>query len=115
MTDSEKEVTRKMNKAYCPEKQTEENPILEYCKFIVFEKFEEIKIERPEKFGGNLTIKSYKELEEIFSKGDLHPADLKKTVGIYINKLLDPVRNHFKTNKTAAELLKKVESYQVTR
>ena len=30
MSDSEDEIKRKISKAYCPEKQTEENPILEY-------------------------------------------------------------------------------------
>ena len=36
MDDTEEDVNRKIKKAYCPEKQIEENPILEYCKFIVF-------------------------------------------------------------------------------
>jgi len=115
MTDTKEEVERKIKKAYCPEKQVNENPILEYCRYIIFERFNSIKIERPTKFGGNLVIKSYSELEKLYSKGDLHPLDLKNAVAVYINKLLDPVRNHFKTNKKAAELLKKVKSYEVTK
>lgn len=115
MTDTKEEVEKKIKKAYCPEKQIKENPILEYCKYIIFEKFDFIKIERPEKFGGNLEIKSYLELEDLFSSGRLHPLDLKNAVANYINKLLDPVREHFKKNKKAAELLKKVQSYEVTR
>lgn len=115
MNDSVEEVNRKIKKAYCPEKQIIENPILEYCKYIIFERFDSVKIERPEKFGGNLEIKSYSELEKIFAKGDLHPLDLKNTVAKYINELLEPVREHFKKNKKAAELLKKVKSYEVTR
>ncbi len=115
MTDSEKEIVRKFKKAYCPEKQVEDNPVLEYCKYIVFEKFPEFKIERPEKFGGNVSFKSYSELEKAFVKGDLHPADLKTSVAKYINELLIPVREHFSKNAKAKKLKELVESYQVTR
>jgi tyrosyl-tRNA synthetase len=115
MNDTIEEVNRKIKKAYCPEKQVKENPILEYCKYIIFERFDSIKIERPEKFGGNLEIKSYSELEKVYAKGDLHPLDLKNAVAKYINELLTPVREHFKKNKKAAELLKKVKSYEITR
>ncbi len=115
MTDTKEDVERKIKKAYCPEKQVNENPILEYCKYIIFEKFDKIKIERAEKFGGNLEIKSYAKLEGIYSNGKLHPLDLKNAVAVYINKLLDPARDHFKKNKKAAELLKKVKSYEITR
>lgn len=115
MTDTKEEVERKIKKAYCPEKQVNENPILEYCKYIIFERFNSIKIERPAKFGGNLAIKSYSDLEKLYLKGDLHPLDLKNAVAKYINELLEPVREHFKKDKKAAELLKKVKSYEVTR
>ena len=37
MTDSDDDIKRKFKKAYCPEKQVKDNPILEYCKYIVFE------------------------------------------------------------------------------
>jgi tyrosyl-tRNA synthetase len=115
MTDTEEEIKSKISKAYCPAKQAEENPILEYCKYIIFEKFDEVVIERPEKFGGSLIFKSYKELEKSFVKGELHPLDLKKTVAKYINEVVSPVRNHFENNKKAKELKELVESYAVTR
>ena len=115
MTDSEKDIKRKINKAYCPAKQTSENPILEYCKYIIFEKFKTLKIERPEKFGGNLEFENYSELTKAYSKGELHPMDLKNGVAVQINKLVEPVRKHFEKNKKAKELLKKVESFKVTR
>jgi len=38
MTDSQEDIKRKLSKAYCPEKVVDENPVLEYCKFIIFEK-----------------------------------------------------------------------------
>jgi len=66
MTDSEEEIKRKINKAYCPEKIIDENPLMEYAKYIIFEKFDSMKIERPEKFGGDLELNNYDELVKVF-------------------------------------------------
>jgi len=115
MTDSKKDVERKMNNAWCPLKQVKENPVLEYCKYIVFGKYDSFDIKRPEKFGGDLFIKSYEELETMYKKGDIHPLDLKKTTATYINEMLEPVREHFEKEKNAKKLKELVESYQVTR
>ncbi|MFO8016607.1 MAG: tyrosine--tRNA ligase [Candidatus Woesearchaeota archaeon] len=115
MTDTEEDINRKLNKAYCPEKQVEDNPVLEYCRYLIFERFNEMKIERPAKFGGDLTIGSYDELEGLFSKGELHPMDLKQSTARYINELIKPVRDHFEKNKKARQLLEQVKSFEVTR
>lgn len=115
MTDSEEEVKRKIKKAYCPEKQAKNNPILEYSKYILFERFDSIKIERSEKFGGSLEYISYEELEKDFVKGNIHPLDLKNAVACYINQLLIPIREHFEKDKRAKELYEKVKSFEVTR
>jgi len=115
MTDTEDDIKRKIQKAYCPEKVTHENPIMEYCKHIIFEKFPMIEIKRPEKYGGNLEIHSYDELVRIYAKGDLHPMDLKQAVTFYINELIKPVREHFEKDNKAKELFEKVQSFQITR
>jgi tyrosyl-tRNA synthetase len=115
MTDTPEEVERKMNKAYCPEKQIRENPILEYCRYIIFEKSRTFEIERSSKFGGNVSFESYRKLEKAYAEGKIHPADLKNSVGVHINQLLDPVRKHFEKNKKAKELLDKVNKLEVTR
>jgi tyrosyl-tRNA synthetase len=115
MTDSTEEVQRKIKKAYCPEKVINENPILEYCKYIIFEKFPVLEINRPEKFGGDLKIESYDELVKIFKEGKLHPMDLKNAVAARINDLLEPVRQHFSKNARAKKLLETIKSYEVTR
>ena len=115
MTDSEEEIKRKINKAYCPEKIINENPLMEYAKYIIFEKFDSMKIERPEKFGNDLELNSYDELVKVFKEGNLHPMDLKPAVADYINKLVEPVRKHFEKNKKAKELLEKVKSFKITR
>jgi len=115
MDDSEEEIKRKINKAYCPEGIVLENPILEYCKYIIFEKSKELKIERPVKFGGNLIINSYQELENIFLKKELHPMDLKNAVALRLIELLTPVKEHFAKNKKAKGLYEKVKGFEVTR
>lgn len=112
MTDTQEEIKKKFKKAYCPEGSVEDNPIMEYFKYIVFEKFDNITIERPEKFGGNIEISSYKELEDIYKERKVHPLDIKMTCSKYINELLVPVRKHFEENKEARDLLNQVESFK---
>ena len=117
MTDAAEEVERKITKAYCPEKQAEENPVMEYCRYIIFEsgKFRAFEIDRPAKFGGNLSFEKYSELEKAYANGRIHPADLKKAVAFHLNELLEPVRRHFDKNDKARELLDKVNDLEVTR
>jgi len=115
MTDSTAEVDKKIKSAFCPEKQLDGNPIIEYCKYMLFEKFDSLKVSRPEKFGGDLDIGSFSELTKIYSEGKLHPADLKHSVATHLNILLEPVRSHFKKNSRARKLLEQVESFDVTR
>ncbi len=112
MTDSEKDVEAKMNKAYCPEKTMQDNPVMDYAKHIVFEKFKNLEVERPAKFGGNVSFSSYAELETAFVAGKLHPMDLKKATAQSINKLIEPVRKHFEKNAKAGKLLKELDSAQ---
>jgi len=115
MTDPEDEVNRKIRKAYCPEGIVKENPILEYCRYILFERFDKFIVERPEKWGGNLEYSSYEQLESDFAEKKLHPADLKQAVARYINELLKPIRDHFENNPEAKKLKEEVEGFQVTR
>ncbi len=115
MTDNEKDVEKKINNAYCPEKQVTENPLAEYLRYIIFEKFPTITIERDKKFGGDLVFTSYEEFVHTYTAGKLHPLDLKKAVALHINKLLAPVRKHFSTNNKARQLLEQVNTFQITR
>ncbi len=114
MTDTTTDVERKIGNAYCPAKQIEENPIIDYCKHIIFEKQPELVIERPAKFGGELRLKHFDELANTYASGKLHPMDLKKAVSAAINTHLEPVRKHFSKGK-AQKLLEQVQSFDVTR
>ncbi|MBW7960176.1 tyrosine--tRNA ligase [Patescibacteria group bacterium] len=120
MTDTTEDIQRKINKAYCLEGEVKDNPVLEYYKYIIFESFDrlridEVKIERPEKFGGNLSFKTYQEFEETFSKKQVHPMDIKVALVNYLDRLIAPVRRHFEEDEEAKKLLGLVKSYQITR
>lgn len=104
MLDSPDDVKRKINKAFCPPKQVIENPVLEYCKYIIFELVDIFHVERPEKYGGDVKYNSYEDLEKDFAKGKLNPPDLKPAVIKYLNQLLEPIKTHFEKNKKAKEL-----------
>jgi len=114
MHDTEEDIKRKLSKAYCPEKIIDGNPIFDYLKFLVFKKYDSIKIERPSKFGGDINV-SYDELTKIYSNGSLHPTDLKNTAAVYLNEMIKPVREYFEKNKKAKELYEEVKSYSITR
>jgi len=115
MTDSKDEIRRKIMKAYCPGKDVELNPILEYCKYIIFEKVKEMNIDRPARFGGDISFSSYEELEEAFRKGELHPNDLKFAVIDCLDRLIKPVRMHFEKNPRARKLYEFVKKQEITR
>lgn len=115
MTDSEEEIYRKFKKAYCPEKQVQDNPILEYYRYLLFEKVSEVIISRPAKFGGDCRYASYDDLEKAYVEGKIHPLDLKNTAAHHLNLLLQPVRTHFLENKEAQKLQKLVDSFGITR
>ncbi|MFX0140891.1 MAG: tyrosine--tRNA ligase, partial [Candidatus Hodarchaeota archaeon] len=110
MLDSPNDIKRKINKAYCPPKQIKENPILEYCKYIIFELIDLFEIERPEKYGGDIKYNSYEELEKDYVEGKLNPPDLKPAVVKYLNQFLAPVIKHFESDKGAKKLYQFVQN-----
>ena len=90
--DTEEEIYRKLKKAYCKIGDTEENPVLALFRYHIFPRYETVVIERPEKFGGNITYTSYEEMENAFVAESVHPMDLKNSAAKYINDILDSVR-----------------------
>jgi tyrosyl-tRNA synthetase len=92
MDDSEKQLKKKINKAFCPEGEIVDNPVLALFKYHIMPRFEEITIQRPEKYGGDLHYPGYGELEAGFASRDLHPMDLKASAADYMNRIMEPVR-----------------------
>jgi tyrosyl-tRNA synthetase len=104
MLDSKEQIEKKIKKAWCPSGIIYGNPILEYTKYIIFEKVNEFVIKRPEKYGGNLTYTQYEDLEEDYAAGKLSPMDLKPNVARQLNSFLIPIREYFQKNAKAKKL-----------
>ncbi|XP_050378702.1 tyrosine--tRNA ligase 1, cytoplasmic isoform X1 [Argentina anserina] len=115
MDDEEAIVNTKIKKAYCPPKEVEGNPCLEYLKYLIFPWFHEFTVERSEKNGGNKNFTDFEDLSVAYAKGDVHPGDLKPSLAKALNQILEPVRSHFKNDKAAKQLLQSVKNYKVTR
>lgn len=112
--DSPEEIKRKIKNAFCPEGETEFNPVLDWVKYLIFPIQNNIKIERDKKFGGNVEYDSYERLEKDFADGKLHPADLKNAVAESLIKILEPAREYFSKGKPK-KMLEELNSLIITR
>jgi tyrosyl-tRNA synthetase len=103
MEDSRAELEEKVNSAYCPptadpdptdDGRDRENPVLQLFEYHVFPRFDEVTVDRPDEFGGDLSYDSYTALEADLESGELHPADAKPTLAAYLDQLIAPGRDH---------------------
>lgn len=92
--DSEQDIYRKINKSYCPLGTSIDNPILEIIKYIIFHQYDELIVERPSKYGGNMSYRSYDEIKKDYEQNKIHPKDLKLTTSKYLNEIISPVRDY---------------------
>lgn len=93
--DDDSTIKNKISKAFCPIGISENNPILEIIRYVIFHNFSEFQIDRPSKYGGNIVYDNYMKLENDYKQNKIHPKDLKDSVAIYLNKVIEPIRNHF--------------------
>ena len=112
--DSKEQIGEKLRKAWCPEKQKEDNAPLEYVKYVIFRKFKSFDVERPQRFGGNTSFGSYEEVEKAFVAGELHAQDLKMAVASHLDKIVSPFREYFE-KPANAKLLEVYKGVKVTR
>jgi tyrosyl-tRNA synthetase len=101
MEDDADDLEEKINSAYCPPTRDPEptedgeerkNPVLELFEYHVFPRFDEVVVDRPEEYGGELTYESYDALADDLESGELHPADAKGTLAAYLDELIAPGR-----------------------
>ena len=97
--DKEEQIKEKINKAYCPVGEIKENPILQLCQYIIFPVKDKLRIERPSKFGGDVTFDSYNKLEKAFAEKKLHPSDLKPVVAKELAEIFSKARKYFEENE----------------
>ncbi|MFT4311162.1 MAG: tyrosine--tRNA ligase [Candidatus Woesearchaeota archaeon] len=89
--DSEKQLRKKINKAYC-EDGNPENGLISLCKYLLFYDSKEFTINRPEEYGGKITFNSFEELEKAFISKKLSSIDLKQGVIENLKRFADPMR-----------------------
>ena len=105
--NSDDEIRKKISKAWCEEANIENNPLLKISKSVIFHEFNEMKVERPEKFGGNISYANFNQLEKDFAEKKLHPGDLKQTVGNYLVKVVSPIREKLNLSEELSDIIKK--------
>ena len=112
--DSCEEIKNKIKKAFCPEGEVDFNPVLDWCKNLIFPIKGKLEVKRDKKFGGNLSFKNYKDLEKSFLDKSLHPVDLKNAVADSLIEILKPAREHFSKGKPK-KMLEKLNQLIITR
>ncbi|BCU67469.1 tyrosine--tRNA ligase [Sulfolobales archaeon HS-7] len=103
--DTDDEINKKIMSAYCPPKEIEGNPIVDINRYIVLPIKGRIVIERPMKYGGDIEIASYTELEKLYSNGDLHPLDLKRSTVNTLIEIIKPIRDRLEKESGVKELV----------
>jgi tyrosyl-tRNA synthetase len=72
------------------------NPVLELFHYHVFPRFDEVVVERPEEYGGDLVYEDYEALADDLDSGELHPADAKSALARYVDELIAPGRERLR-------------------
>ncbi len=116
--DNPETIKKKINSAYAPEGEVEFNPILDWCKYLIFydstSQEETLQIKRDVKWGGDLNFNSYRELEDAYAQKEVHPQDLKRAVAEWLIKTLEPARIYFEDPKRK-EALEEIDSLTSSR
>jgi len=109
MEDSREEIEEKVNGAFCPptrdpdpdgQGNERDNPVLQIYEYHVFPRFEQVVVERPDEYGGDVTFDGYETLAEALESGDLHPADAKSALAEYLDRLIEPGREKIRERRS---------------
>lgn len=92
-------LAKKINGSYCLEGDLKNNAVLNWVRETVYKEGREFKIVRPAKWGGNLTVKTFAELEEQFEAKAIHPFDLKSSYTGYFIDWTEDVRKELEQAK----------------
>uniref|UniRef100_A0A1I7ZWK1 tyrosine--tRNA ligase n=1 Tax=Steinernema glaseri TaxID=37863 RepID=A0A1I7ZWK1_9BILA len=111
--DTKKETKKKISKSFCEAGNlrggngSERNVALHLSQVLLFPHFlaeKGLAINRTPENGGDLDVRTFEELENLFAAEKLHPADLKTAVTREINAIFDPVREELAA--TQAKMIK---------
>ncbi len=101
--DTEKQIRKKINKAYSIDGQVENNGLLAILKYILLPKLNsenrKFIINRPEEYGGKISFENYEEIEKEFAFSKLSSIDLKQGVADELILFFEPIRLKIIENK----------------
>ena len=82
---------------------------------MVIPKSGSFSVTRSAENGGNKIYTLAEDLEQDYASGALHPGDVKASLAVALNAILEPVRRHFTEDAEAARLLALVKEYRITK
>ncbi|XP_076864789.1 tyrosine--tRNA ligase, cytoplasmic [Brachyhypopomus gauderio] len=97
LLDKKEDVKKKLKKAFCEPGNIQNNGVLSFVKHVLFSLNSEFVIKRDPKWGGDKVYTDFEEVEKDYAEEKIHPGDLKASVEVALNKLLDPIRKKFET------------------
>ncbi len=86
--------------------QQEWNPMLDWCKKMIFPAGKFLQIERPDRFGGDKVYSNFESLELDYFLGNLHPLDLKTAVARCLADWFLPIWEFVQSKPEILELVK---------
>uniref|UniRef100_A0A4W6FRX5 Tyrosine--tRNA ligase n=1 Tax=Lates calcarifer TaxID=8187 RepID=A0A4W6FRX5_LATCA len=95
LLDSKEDVKKKLKKAFCEPGNIQNNGVLSFVKYVLFPLRGEFYIKRDPKWGGDKVYTEFEEVEKDFAEELIHPGDLKASVEVVLNQLLEPIRKKF--------------------
>jgi len=102
LLDPPAQIKKKLKKAFCEEGNIENNGPLAFTKHVLFGCHGQFELLRKEEWGGNKIYENYSDLENDFANKNVHPGDLKNSVGAAIDKLLAPIIARFESAENKA-------------
>ncbi|KAG7245155.1 hypothetical protein INR49_023721, partial [Caranx melampygus] len=97
LLDSKEDVKKKLKKAFCEPGNIQNNGVLSFVKYVVFPLRGEFCIKRDPKWGGDKVYTVFEDVEKDFAEELIHPGDLKASVEVALNHLLEPIRKKFES------------------
>lgn len=114
--DTEEEIRKKINSAYCPAKELDINPIIDILKYVVWPHVRgktELELTN-QKTKETLHYSDIEGMLSDYSSGRIYPADMKGFVSEHLIKMLEPARRYF-IDGQGRKYLEEIKAVTVTR
>lgn len=105
--DTDKQIRKKINKAFSVDGVVDDNGLLAILKHVVFKRLKKLGkdfvIDRPEEWGGKINYPNYKSVEDDFALKKLSSIDLKQGVAEEVINMVSPLREVLEKNRELYE------------